>query len=220
MEKHSSPAETLSRLDLEDPSRPGLVQALEEAHRAFKSALESAEPGQIFHRPAPDRWSVDEQARHLITSVNAMAKGLTLPKLLIRLRFGRASRSRSYREVVAFYRSQLANGARASGRFVPAPRTGASGARGALEVGDASKAGDGGSDAQHQNLVKRWRRANDRLVDGLNGWNEKQLDRLRLPHPVLGPMTVREMLFFTYYHNLHHAQSVREVTAALGGPRG
>jgi uncharacterized damage-inducible protein DinB len=34
------------------------------------------------------------------------------------------------------------------------------------------------------------------------------LDRLRLPHPALGKLTVREMLFFTIYHNIHHVENV------------
>jgi hypothetical protein len=29
-----------------------------------------------------------------------------------------------------------------------------------------------------------------------------------MPHPLLGKLTVREMLLFTLYHNLHHVQNV------------
>jgi len=31
------------------------------------------------------------------------------------------------------------------------------------------------------------------------------VDQYQLPHPVLGKLTIREMLFFTIYHNLRHA---------------
>ncbi len=39
-------------------------------------------------------------------------------------------------------------------------------------------------------------------------WSETSLDRYRLPHPLLGRLTVREMLFFTLGHGLHHARNV------------
>ena len=35
-------------------------------------------------------------------------------------------------------------------------------------------------------------------------WSERALDRYRLPHPLLGRLTVREMLLFTLYHSVHH----------------
>src|SRR5579859_3509649 len=39
-------------------------------------------------------------------------------------------------------------------------------------------------------------------------WSEIDLDRYRLPHPLLGKLTVREMLFFTVQHLAHHASKV------------
>jgi hypothetical protein len=44
----------------------------------------------------------------------------------------------------------------------------------------------------------------------LQGWSEQALDRLRLPHPGLGLLTVREMLLFTLYHNAHHVFGVAQ----------
>jgi len=37
----------------------------------------------------------------------------------------------------------------------------------------------------------------------------QSLDKFMLPHPLLGKLAVREMLFFTMYHNLHHVNNVR-----------
>lgn len=51
------------------------------------------------------------------------------------------------------------------------------------------------------------------LVEALRKWNEKSLDKLRLPHPLLGKLTVREMTFFTLYHDRHHLRSVRQRTS-------
>jgi hypothetical protein len=46
------------------------------------------------------------------------------------------------------------------------------------------------------------------------------LDRLRLPHPGLGLLTVREMLLFTLYHNTHHVLGVERRRSSLSGPTG
>ncbi len=45
-------------------------------------------------------------------------------------------------------------------------------------------------------------------------WREEDLDRYVLPHPLLGKLTLREMLCFTLYHNYHH---VRNVATRLQG---
>lgn len=40
-------------------------------------------------------------------------------------------------------------------------------------------------------------------------WDEAALDRIRLPHPLLGKLAVRETLLFTLYHDRHHLDAVR-----------
>ena len=51
--------------------------------------------------------------------------------------------------------------------------------------------------------------------------SQADLDRYRLPHPLLGKLTVREMLFFTVYHNYHHVRSVADrLAAGQGQPSG
>lgn len=50
---------------------------------------------------------------------------------------------------------------------------------------------------------------NGALRGALEQWSEADLDRVRMPHPILGPLTVREMLFFTLYHDGHHVEAAR-----------
>ena len=56
------------------------------------------------------------------------------------------------------------------------------------------------------------------LVDIVDIWidasmklSEKDLDKYILPHPLLGRMPLREMLFFTIYHTQHHTNSIKEL---------
>ena len=58
-------------------------------------------------------------------------------------------------------------------------------------------------------IMSRHAAALQALVESIGLWSERQLDRCQLPHPLLGPLTVREMLFFTLYHNRHHLDGVR-----------
>ena len=65
-------------------------------------------------------------------------------------------------------------------------------------------------EARRGKTLGRWRRAGGELRGAVGRWSEDQLDRYQLPHPAMGKMTVREVLFFTVYHNAHHARRVRE----------
>jgi hypothetical protein len=42
------------------------------------------------------------------------------------------------------------------------------------------------------------------MLKKIGQWSEKNLDAYLLPHPLLGKITVREMLFFTTFHTDHH----------------
>ena len=46
------------------------------------------------------------------------------------------------------------------------------------------------------------------LCSRLERMDEKQLDAYLLPHPLLGKLTLREMLYFTIYHVEHHGRLV------------
>ena len=45
----------------------------------------------------------------------------------------------------------------------------------------------------------------------LRNWRDTDLDKYFLPHPLLGKLTIREMLFFTLYHDRHHVNNVRKL---------
>ena len=143
-----------------------------------------------FFRPIGQAWSPAENVRHLNKSNRAVAQALRLPGLILGLSFGRAPRSsRNYDELKQTYLAILASGGQA-GRFAPAPRT-----EGDLQAWRSKIM------AEHEKITKA-------LVSLINRWSEEALERYRLPHPLLGKLTLREMLFFTLYHNLHHVEVV------------
>jgi len=49
------------------------------------------------------------------------------------------------------------------------------------------------------------------LTTHLENWTETELDTYQLPHLLFGMMTMREMLFFTLYHNWHHLEDAKRL---------
>jgi len=152
---------------------------------------------QTFFAPQGPAWSPADHIRHLTKSATPLVQALGLPRWLLRLRFGRpAAPSRSYDTMTTLYLARLAGGAGA-GRFAPSPE-----GRPADPV------------ARRQEIINRWTRATVGLQQAISRWPDAELDRHQLPHPVLGLLTIREMLCFTVYHTSHHLRRVVERSAA------
>ena len=150
-------------------------------------------PAAAFAAPQGSAWSPSEHVRHLRKSSAPLVTALGVPRLVLGLRFGTAARpSRSFDAMVAVYRQALTDGATA-GRFTP------SGEGAALD---------------RTAVLEDWARVTGALQARLARWDEAALDRYQLPHPVLGLLTVREMLAFTVYHTAHHLRRVAERSRA------
>ena len=156
-----------------------LQRFLEANHARFLEALQN-HAGEPDRPVAPGKWSPAQQADHLYRSIRPVNLAFGLPAFLLRWMFGRANRpSRTYDELVARYKQKLAEGGRAPAAFVPRP-----------EPLDTS--------------VSRIHRVTRQLIGRVNQCTENNLDHLILPHPLLGKLTLREMLYFTAYHAEHH----------------
>ena len=170
-----------------------LLESLSTEERDVAEFFRSLSPDEFVLRVG-DAWTPAEHLQHLNIAVSAVARGLSISPWILRLRFGRARRpSRSLVEVRDDYRDRLARGGRARGRFVP-PRE------------DLTP--EQTTDRQAE-LLARWQRVNSRLTASLERWSDRDLDRIRLPHPILGMITAREMVFFTIYHGHHHIAAAK-----------
>jgi hypothetical protein len=59
--------------------------------------------------------------------------------------------------------------------------------------------------------MARWLQIGQRLIGAVKrNWGESELDSYILPHPILGKLTIREMLFFTLYHDTLHLSAGAE----------
>jgi DinB superfamily len=171
--------------------RNDIQDQLNQRHTAFLTMLETLSPEQFLHRPGT-AWTAGQQLAHIVSSVTPVAFAFGLPKWGLRLWLGRSTRpSRDYTALVERYMGKLAAGGRATGRFVP------------KDVALTDKA----------RLSKELAAAVARLVRRLDRFSEAELDTLLLPHPLLGKVTLREMLYFTLHHvDQHHAITLRNLS--------
>jgi DinB superfamily len=149
----------------------------------FISTLNEAE----FMYSADGKWTAGQQLDHLVRGVSPVRTALTLPKFVTKSLFGKANRSStSYEHLVSNYQGKLALGSKASGRFIP-PSI---------------------NFVQRQKLTNKLLKTVAGLCQRLEKFSESQLDEHLLPHPILGKLTIREMLYFTIYHCEHHHRAV------------
>ena len=163
-----------------------IISLLTEKHKSFLSVFPSLNKDQ-FTTSVNGKWSPAQQLDHIIRAVAPVELAFRLPRFISKLMFGKANRpSRSYEDLVDKYHSKLAMGGRASGRFIP---------KGFL-FEDREK-----TIARLLNLVQKLNRYVEQTT-------EDDLDFYLLPHPLLGKLTWREMLYFTAYHAEHHEKAI------------
>jgi hypothetical protein len=148
-------------------------------------------PTATFFAPIGEAWSPAENVRHLTKSMRPVVKALRMHPLILRVMFGTSNHgSISYDGLVARYRQALSEGGTA-GRFAPSSHS------------------NPDLDAWRAQILAEFENVHRQLCSAIERWSESRLDHLRLPHPLLGKLTVREMLYFTLYHERHHLAGVQ-----------
>lgn len=166
-----------------------LSEALVKAHQELISHVLGLSEEQFEYSSNGEKWNAGQEVLHIIKSVKALNKALSVPKIGLRLSFGTSNRpTRKYEQVVAKYKARLEEGNIATTPpFEPEPIT--------LKDREA--------------LASKLSEKVDELVGRLNKLSEKDLDKYVIPHPLLGKMPLREMFYFTIYHVGHHLSNNR-----------
>ena len=162
--------------------RHDIIDKLINTHQSFIDYV-VALPDESFLFINNGKWTAGQQLDHIKRAVKPLVQILSLPKFLIKQMFGKANRqSKSYDDIVKKYLGKLENGGVATGRFVPATIS--------LD--------------QKEKLATLLSDFVNRLTSKINNYSEEELDTFIIPHPLLGKLTVREMMYFTIYHVEHH----------------
>lgn len=159
-----------------------LNQKLVEIHKAFIETVNALDEAKFTHSKE-EKWTAGQQLDHIFLSVKPLTVAMALPGFMTKMMFGKANRpSRTYDEVIAKYQEKLEEGGVAPSRFVP------------KEIPFSAK----------EDVMKKLKKTLNVLSNQLDRMKENQLDEIVIPHPLLGKMTVREMIYFTIYHGQHH----------------
>jgi hypothetical protein len=198
MPRMTSAQEDGGRFATGEPSAgPEIVAAIVRLHAEAERWLAAIPPAEFAASQRQsgvqgEKWSPANHVRHLAKSTFPLAQALALPKFVIGWRFGRGPEvSRDFLTVRDDYRRTLRETGATAGRFTPTP----------VALPDDLA-------AWQIRVLASWRASIVALTGRIPRWNERALDRYRVPHPILGKMTVREILFFSLYHYQHHLEQI------------
>lgn len=141
----------------------------------------------LFEDAKDGKWSTGQILSHLIKSLSPVNLALRLPRFVLRLLFGKPNRKpRDYAALVKRYQEKLDAGGKAPTPFIPPT----------IRATDKDK------------FIAKFNAECIKMDKHINKWSEEALDSYLVPHPLLGKLTVREMLFFSVYHIEHHLKQL------------
>ncbi|MGB3947112.1 MAG: DinB family protein [Bacteroidia bacterium] len=159
-----------------------IILQLKNNHLAFIQYIDTLNERDFLYAPQL-KWNAGQQLDHIHRSTAPVLLALSLPKFMLKVMFGKSNRpSKNYVTLIEKYNQALTKGGKASGRFIPKPV----------------------AFNQKQSLVNALNNTIDKLSTKIENLTEEQLDVYILPHPLLGKLTLREMLYFTIHHVKHH----------------
>ena len=165
-----------------------IADILRKNHAQFVRQLQQLNNADFCYAPE-GKWTASQQLDHIIRSVSPVNMAMGLPKCIVKWKFGIANRpSKTFEALVEKYNLKLQEGGKASGRFVPPSVT----------------------SERKEKLLAQLTNVVEKLCLKTTKHSETSLDKYILPHPLLGKLTLREMLYFTAYHVEHHRQLVEK----------
>ena len=164
--------------------KQAIIQKLSEGFSIVEATIRQSDDNTFFDRK-DEKWLAAQNVQHLILSAKPLNLAFTLPNFAL-LFFGKLNREpRNYQEMVEKYQQKLAEGGVSTEQFTPKEESN-----------------------NKEEIIKQFRTVNDSFLRKIDKFSEEDLDKYLLPHPLLGKLTIREMLYFTIYHTLHHHKAI------------
>jgi hypothetical protein len=173
-------------------SKSQIISGLKNKWPEISSLINQVSDEQFIAKPSPDVWSIAEELDHVIKSASAVSSAMKVNTLMLKWKFGKPNRPiRSYDEVKARYMEKLDS---IKGQAV-AP---------------SSFRAEEGKIFDKVEMLNHWESTLNKLDQRVSKWSDKNLNKILLPHPLLGKLMVREILYFTHFHTEHHRQSLEK----------
>ncbi len=165
-------------------TKKAIVEIVNDKHQELYDWLKG-HPDELWVKGPQNKWNTGEHIVHLVQSGNALNKGLMLPKFYLKYKFGTNNReNRTYPQIVKKYQDKLAANPNA--------------------VSPISKEMPEITLANKEAFILKLEKEKLKLIKKFQKFSDTDLDTYLLPHPLLGRMTIREIVMWTAYHTEHH----------------
>lgn len=169
-----------------------LQEKLSIAFEAVKQKILSFDPKL---RPTPERegkWSALQNFKHLVLSNQAIASGLKGPKDRLKALGAPKNAAIGFDELEKMYKAGVRN-VQGPAAFQPN-----------IEADDTLDA-----------LLGRWQGIAEKFEERLKDWTEMELDEITFPHPLMGRLSARQMIYFAIFHTYHHLDIIDRIGKTL-----
>jgi hypothetical protein len=159
-----------------------IIASLNDSVNKFNQLINSLDKTQ-FELNTNNKWSAGQDLVHLVKVLRIVNLSFSLPKVFLRIVFGiNKMEIRTIEELKLIYSQAMLNGGKSPSLYIPKP------------VSFESK----------EKLVKTHYILNQKFTRKISIIDESALDYYRVPHPILGKITLRELAIFTSFHTVHH----------------
>ena len=170
--------------------KEAIANLIEEKHKSLFNWLENQD-NENWNKGPEGKWTTGQQALHLLQSIKPLNSALSLPKFILKSKFGKYNREpRDYDSIVKRYHERLED------------------AKGMTYKGSQNMKVPTLKDKKY--ILNRLKIQNKKLQSKTKRWKDKDLDNYVLPHPLMGKMPVRELIMWTAYHVEHHTETLKE----------
>ncbi len=146
---------------------------------------------EVFFTTPEKGWSPKKNVEHLSKAILPVAIGLSAPKFPL-LIFGKNSdKNINLNKTINLYKEKVGAGSQA-GIFEP------------IEIFITK------TEEEKKKIIRDLEKKLNSFESALSKWSEEDLSEYKMPHPILGNITVLEMAFFTLYHLFHHSEKVED----------
>ena len=165
-----------------------IIELLNEKYNSFNTYIKKLSSEDFLYR-FEKKWNAEKQIEHIILCIKPLIQVFSMDKIVIEQNFGKTEReSLSYEILKNVYIEKLNNGAKAPERFVPES-----------------------NNLNNQNqLIETLTKIVAELCNKIETFSETELNYLCIPHPLLGNLTLKEMLYNAIYHVEHHKNQAIE----------
>ena len=161
-----------------------IADLLEVKHKILFDWI-AKQPEDIWVKGPDGKWTTGQQILHLVNSLQLLNNALSYPRFIIKYKFGTCNREiRDYESVAKNCQKKLIENKEKTRVFNQK-----------LKIPTLQERERLLTKIQSKKLQYKTKKISD-----------KNLDTLLIPHPLMGRMTVREIIMWTAHHTEHHTE--------------